>query len=56
MLATRISVMNELAGLAERVGVGIEMVHQGIGSDPRIGLRFSCMPAWATAARAFRRT
>ena len=30
--------MNELSRLAERVGVDIEMVRQGIGSDPRIGL------------------
>lgn len=40
MLATRISFMNELANLAERVGVDIEHVRQGIGSDPRIGYSF----------------
>ena len=40
MLATRISFMNELARLAERVGVDIELVRQGIGSDPRIGTQF----------------
>lgn len=40
MLATRISFMNELANLAERVGVDIEAVRLGIGSDPRIGYSF----------------
>lgn len=40
MLATKISFMNEMANLAERLGADIEMVRHGIGSDPRIGYQF----------------
>ncbi|QXP86942.1 UDP-glucose dehydrogenase family protein [Methylococcus capsulatus] len=40
MLATKISFMNELANLAERLGADIEKVRVGIGSDPRIGYHF----------------
>ena len=40
MLATKISFMNEMANLAERLGADIEHVRHGIGSDPRIGYHF----------------
>ncbi|CAX59936.1 UDP-glucose dehydrogenase [Erwinia billingiae Eb661] len=40
MLATKISFMNEISNLAERLGADIEKVRQGIGSDSRIGYSF----------------
>ena len=40
MLATKISFMNEIANIAERVGADVELVRHGIGSDPRIGYHF----------------
>lgn len=40
MLATKISFINEIANIAETVGADIELVRQGIGSDPRIGYQF----------------
>lgn len=40
LLATKISFMNDMANLAELLGADIELVRQGIGSDPRIGYHF----------------
>ena len=64
MLATRISFMNEMAGICEHVGADVESVRRGIGLDMRIGKKFlnagcgyggSCFPKDVRALRDFAR-
>ena len=64
MLATRISFMNEMAGICEHVGADVESVRRGIGLDARIGKKFlnagcgyggSCFPKDVRALRDFAR-
>ena len=62
MLATRISFMNEMAALAEKIGVDIELVRQGMAADPRVGrdyLQAGCGfggPSFAGDLLSFART
>lgn len=64
LLATKISFMNEIANIADRVGADVEAVRRGIGSDPRIGYHFifpgcgyggSCFPKDLRALNLFAR-
>jgi len=54
-LATKITFINEIADLCEKVGADVQSVARGMGLDRRIGPKF-CMPGLAMAARAFPRT
>ena len=62
MLATRISFMNEMAALAEKIGIDIELVRQGMAADPRVGrdyLQAGCGfggPSFAGDLLSFART
>lgn len=62
MLATRVSFMNEMAALAEKVGVDIELVRQGMAADPRVGrdyLQAGCGfggPSFSSDLMSFART
>ena len=55
-LATKITFINEIADLAERIGADVQEVARGIGLDNRIGGEVPARRARASAARAFPRT
>ena len=54
MLATKISFINEIANICERVGADVGSIRRGIGADHRIGSHF-IYPASAMVGRAFQR-
>ncbi len=56
MLATRISFMNDMAALCEKVGADVDFVRKGAGRGPAHRLPVPLPRAWATAARASPRT
>ena len=56
MLATKISFINEMANLCDRVGADINEVRRGIGHDHRIGFALHCSPASVTGGPAFPKT